>query len=95
MRERRVAGSEIVQRESDSELSECCQHVSDSLGVREDGTLSHLEDQRVRRQSAASELIGDLAREVHVDEIGDGRVDGQVEIVPGRTPDRKLVECDR
>ena len=80
--ERRVARSEVVEREVHPHLVEARQHLDRPVRVEHEHGLGDLDPEEPRLEPAAVELGGDRARKVEVDQVADRQVDGHREVEP-------------
>ena len=78
--ERRVARSEVVERELDTAVLQHCELLLRALAARDEHALGQLERQEVRRQVGAFQSTLDVLEELRVLELPRGDVDGDLEI---------------
>src|SRR6478672_2494825 len=75
IRERRVAGAEVVEREDDAELLDRPEGLGDALVGREQGALGELEREQAGNQRRRVECAGDMPQEVGMVELAGRDVD--------------------
>src|SRR5581483_5809052 len=83
VRERRVAGTEVVDREPDAERLERAERLTGRVDVVEEHALGDLEAQGVRRERMPLEQRGDVVAEVGAEELAGRQVDRHAEGHPG------------
>ena len=92
MRKRRVARSEVIQREPNPGLPQLGQDVADPDGVRQHRRLGHLEHECLSWEFPSGKGGCHFVGKTGVEQVGDGRVYGDMQLASLLAPGLELVE---
>ncbi len=92
VRERRVAGAEVVDGKPDARLAEHREHLAGTERVSHEGALGDLELETAGLDAPAMEKSDHVVREVEIEQVRDGDVDGHVNPDPLVSPCPPLPE---